>query len=88
MREPTAENRTLTAEDVRTEAAGLLREHLPLSADGYKLTTERLLDVLLHAAGDWGDLDEEDWQANERLHGVTDFIHAHFLPLQADSVVH
>ena len=50
MREPTAENRTLTAEDVRTEAAGLLREHLPLSADGYKLTTERLLDVLLHAA--------------------------------------
>lgn len=50
MRGPTAENRTLTADDVRTEAAACLREHLPIGASGYSVTTEVLLDVLLHAA--------------------------------------
>ncbi len=50
MRGPTAENRTLTADDVRTEAAACLREHLPVEAGGYGVTTEVLLDVLLHAA--------------------------------------
>ena len=50
MRGPTADNATLTAEDVRAEAAACLSEHLPLLADGYRVTTELLVDVLLHAA--------------------------------------
>lgn len=50
MRGPTADNRTLSAADVRTEALECLATHLQLTADGYRVTTEMLLDVLLHAA--------------------------------------
>lgn len=50
MRRPTRDNLSLTDEDVRAEAHAQLRAHLPLSADGYSVTTEMLLDVLLHAA--------------------------------------
>lgn len=50
MRGPTADNPTLKAEDVRAEAAACLSEHLPLVAGGYRVTTELLVDVLLHAA--------------------------------------
>ncbi len=50
MRRPTEDNRSLTDEDVRVEAHAQLGAHLPLSAEGYSVTTEMLLDVLLHAA--------------------------------------
>jgi len=50
VREPTADNSTLLADDVRAEATACLAAHLPLSADGYKVTTALLSDVLLHAA--------------------------------------
>lgn len=50
MRGPTADNLTLTAEDVRVEAHERLAESLPLAADGYRVSTELLVDVLLHAA--------------------------------------
>ena len=50
MRGPTADNPTLRAQDVRAEALACLREHLSVSADGYQVTTEMLLEVLLHAA--------------------------------------
>jgi len=50
MREPTADNPTLSAEDVRTEAMTCLRSCLLLAASGYRVTTDLLLDVLLHAA--------------------------------------
>lgn len=50
MRQPTAENLSLTDEDVRAEMHARLGSHLPLSAEGYSVTTTVLLDVLLHAA--------------------------------------
>jgi len=50
VREPTVDNPTLLADDVRAVATALLAAHLPLSADGYKVTTALLSDVLLHAA--------------------------------------
>jgi putative transposase len=50
MRGPTRKNLTLTDDDVRAEALACLREHLPVVADGYSVSTEMLLDVLLHAA--------------------------------------
>lgn len=50
MRGPTAENLTLTCQDVRTEVMACLKTYLPLTAEGYCVTTEVLLDVLLHAA--------------------------------------
>ena len=50
MRGPTVDNPTLTDEDVRAEVIECLKEHLPLDANGYSVTTEMLLEVLLHAA--------------------------------------
>jgi putative transposase len=50
MRGPTADNPTLTDENVRAEVLECLKTHLPLSASGYSVTTEMLLEVLLHAA--------------------------------------
>jgi hypothetical protein len=40
----------LNAEDVRAVSEGLLKKHLRLDVDGYKLTTEMALNVLLKAA--------------------------------------
>jgi len=50
MRQPMKGNLSLTDEDVRAEVHARLGAHLPLSAEGYSVTTEMLLDVLLQAA--------------------------------------
>lgn len=40
----------LKAEEVREVAENLLKEHLSLEAEGYKVTTSMVLNVLLKAA--------------------------------------
>ena len=55
---PKQPNRTVTliaeqelkAQDVRTAMQGVVQEHLPIEANGYKLTNEMVYDVLLKAA--------------------------------------
>ena len=51
-----ANNRTpeLTDVEVLEQAAQLLKEHLPLEADGYVCTTEDLINILLGAAANCG----------------------------------
>ena len=51
-----ATNRTpeLTDVEVLEQAAQLLKEHLPLEADGYVCTTEDLINILLGAAANCG----------------------------------
>lgn len=51
-----ANNRTpeLTDVEVLEQAAELLKEHLPLEADGYICTTEDLINILLGAAANCG----------------------------------
>ncbi len=51
-----ANNRTpeLTDVEVLEQAVQLLKEHLPLEADGYVCTTEDLINILLGAAANCG----------------------------------
>lgn len=50
MRGPTKDNLSLTADDVRTEAHARLKGALSLTASGYSVNADMLIDVLLHAA--------------------------------------
>lgn len=47
---PTKDDSTLTSDEVRTEALDVLRAHLPIEAQGYKVSSEMVFDILLHAA--------------------------------------
>jgi hypothetical protein len=51
-----ANNHTLKLTDVEVleETAQLLKEHLPLKADGYICTTEDLINILLGVAANCG----------------------------------
>jgi hypothetical protein len=50
-------NLTLTVQTVLQEACATLAHHLDLQAEGYKCTTEDLLNVLLGVAADRGTLE-------------------------------
>src|SRR5258708_10741217 len=43
-------NDRLNAEDVRAMSERLLRDHLSLATEGYKITTSMMLDIVLTAA--------------------------------------
>jgi hypothetical protein len=47
----------LTAEDVRQAVLNTLQEHLSLETEGYRCTTEMMLNVLLKAAVDRSSLE-------------------------------